>query len=206
MRIWVLLPVRSIATGKSRLAGVLDAGQRRCLNEHLVSRTLGVLAKAPGPPRTLVVSRCADVWQLARGEGFDVFCESGGSDLNEALRQGMEVAVKRGAEGVLILPCDLPLLNAHHIRMLLESARDGPAGITIVADRRGSGTNALLIVPPDAVGIRFGPGSFAAHVAAAQDQGWPVRILRSEDLAFDVDLPEDWIELRQRCGLAASIL
>ena len=38
----------------------------------------------------------------------------------------------------------------------------------IVADRHGTGTNALVLSPPDAIEPAFGPGSFARHVAAAE--------------------------------------
>ena len=38
--------------------------------------------------------------------------------------------------------------------------------VTIVADRHGAGTNALLLAPPDAIEPGFGPGSFERHRAA----------------------------------------
>ena len=44
-------------------------------------------------------------------------------------------------------------------------------GVTIVPDRHGTGTNALLLDPPDAIAPSFGPGSFERHRQAAEAAG-----------------------------------
>jgi 2-phospho-L-lactate guanylyltransferase len=64
-----------------------------------------------------------------------------------------------------------------------------------VPDRHGTGTNALVIAPPDAVEPSFGPGSFARHVSAAESAGVEHRVERVPSLMFDVDTPEDLAEL-----------
>jgi 2-phospho-L-lactate guanylyltransferase len=50
---------------------------------------------------------------------------------------------------------------------------------------------------PTAVDFRFayGPGSFRRHVAEARRLGVGVRVVRDRDLAFDVDVPDDLVEL-----------
>jgi 2-phospho-L-lactate/phosphoenolpyruvate guanylyltransferase len=82
------------------------------------------------------------------------------------------------------------------------------APVAIVPDRHGTGTNALMIAPPDAIGPSFGPGSFARHVAAAQDAGIEPAVARVWPLMFDVDTPEDLADLSavldERRGQAAS--
>jgi 2-phospho-L-lactate guanylyltransferase len=78
----------------------------------------------------------------------------------------------------------------------------------IVPDRHGSGTNGLLLRPPDAIAPSFGPGSRERHAAAAEAAGlrWEVDPLPS--LLVDVDTPEDLSEVatlvEERRGLGSQ--
>ena len=78
----------------------------------------------------------------------------------------------------------------------------------IVADRHGTGTNALVLSPPDAIEPAFGPDSFARHVAAAEAAQVPHRVEEVPGLALDVDTPGDLAELaaalEERRGQAPS--
>ena len=65
----------------------------------------------------------------------------------------------------------------------------------IVPDRHGTGTNALVLSPPDAIAPSFGPGSLARHVAAAEQAGVPHSVEDVPGLALDVDTPADLAEL-----------
>ncbi|MCA1666730.1 MAG: 2-phospho-L-lactate guanylyltransferase, partial [Thermomicrobia bacterium] len=67
----------------------------------------------------------------------------------------------------------------------------------LAPDYTGSGTNALLLAPPDALPFRFGPNSFARHVAAAEQRSVPYAIARAPGIAGDVDTPDD---VRERVG------
>ena len=78
----------------------------------------------------------------------------------------------------------------------------------VVPDRHGTGTNALLLQPPDAIEPSFGPGSRERHEEAARAAGltWEVDPLPS--LLVDVDTPEDLTEVallvEERHGLGAQ--
>ena len=58
-------------------------------------------------------------------------------------------------------------------------------------DRHGTGTNALVLSPPDAIEPSFGPDSLERHVAAAEAAGVPHRVEEVPGLALDVDTPDD---------------
>ena len=60
-------------------------------------------------------------------------------------------------------------------RRRCSTRRRRAPGVTIVPDRHGTGTNALLLAPPDAIDPSFGPGSFARHRLAAEAAGADVR-------------------------------
>ena len=66
----------------------------------------------------------------------------------------------------------------------------------IVPDRHGSGTNALLMTPPQAVAPSFGAGSFARHAARAHAVGATVKVCDLPSLGLDVDTPDDLAALR----------
>ena len=65
----------------------------------------------------------------------------------------------------------------------------------IVPSSDGTGTNALVRTPPDAIASCFGPGSFRAHLDQARQRGVPAKVLRPAGLLFDIDTPEDVDEL-----------
>jgi len=63
--------------------------------------------------------------------------------------------------------------------------------VAIVPDRHGSGTNALLLSPPDAIGPAIGPGSCARHADRARRAGHEVAVEPLDSLGLDVDTPDD---------------
>jgi 2-phospho-L-lactate guanylyltransferase len=69
--------------------------------------------------------------------------------------------------------------------------------VLIVPDRHRTGTNALLITPPDALAPSFGPGSCERHAALAAAAGVHHEIIELPSLALDIDTPEDLVALAE---------
>ena len=92
--------------------------------------------------------------------------------------------------GILILPADLPLISKSDILSLIKLAEKPPI-VVISPDRRGEGTNALVISPPGLINYDFGPGSFERHCQRAILAGARLEIVKLPSLAFDLDVPED---------------
>jgi 2-phospho-L-lactate guanylyltransferase (CobY/MobA/RfbA family) len=90
----------------------------------------------------------------------------------------------------------LPLVTPEEIRRLIQEARF-ERGVAIVPDCRHQGTNALLVRPPGILDYQFGGHSFEAHVQQARQKNLEVRVVESQILGFDLDLPEDLEWLRQ---------
>jgi 2-phospho-L-lactate guanylyltransferase len=107
----------------------------------------------------------------------------------EAATLGIIRAKALGAVCVVLLPLDCPLLDAGELDAALE--RMHPGRVAVVPDRHGSGTNALLMSPPDAIGPAFGPGSRERHADRAERAGHEVAIEPLESLSVDVDTPDD---------------
>jgi 2-phospho-L-lactate guanylyltransferase len=126
-----------------------------------------------------------------------------GSGLNAALAQARSDAVARSATALLVLPSDLPLVSAEALGAFsaIASAAGSPT-VALAADRHGRGTNALLLVPPEAIDFAFGGDSRSAHAALASAAG--ARYLEVEGpLALDLDTPEDLLVGESALGARA---
>jgi 2-phospho-L-lactate guanylyltransferase len=190
-RIWSIVPVRGEASGKSRLAVVLDRGERMRFNRSALARTLAALAQWQGGlARCIVVSPCVRSLRAARAMGAIALAEPaphGG--LKRALARALKFARRNGAHRVLVLPADLASPCAGAFERMRKAARGRHA--VIAPDRAGSGTNALWIAPDARFGLAYGNDSFARHLARMRARGWDVAVCADPRLAADVDTPED---------------
>jgi 2-phospho-L-lactate/phosphoenolpyruvate guanylyltransferase len=175
----VLVPVKSFARAKVRLAPALPAAEREALARSMAD----TVVRAAAPLPTAVVCDDDDVATWAADLGLIVVWTPG-LGLNGAVEAGVQRLSELGAGHVTVAHADLPLADD-----LAWVARF--RGITLVPDRRDDGTN-VIGVPVDA-GFRFayGPGSFARHHAIARGLALPLRIARRVQLSWDVDVPED---------------
>jgi len=195
-RIHAVVPVKNPAFGKSRLAPVLDARQRRSLCQFLARRTLDICASAFGAQRTIVVTSASGVARHAAQAGAQLVPEGvGADDLNAAIALGIERARLDGADAVLVVPADLGLLSVAELRAAAEAIPAAP-GCLIVPDRRESGTNLLGLAPLDDRLLAFGEFSCRRHADLASRVGYEVRFHRSAALALDLDTPEDYAAWR----------
>lgn len=190
MTTWAIVPVKPLRRSKSRLASVLSDDQRARLSENMLLHTIRVLAEVPKIERTLVVSRDPKALALAREHGARTVMERGSPELNQALSRATIVARGYGVSSVLILPADLPLIQAADIEQLIAHGQDPPV-VVVAPDRHGKGTNALLTSPPGLIEYDFGPESFNNHRQRAEQAGARVEICQAESLHLDVDVPED---------------
>jgi 2-phospho-L-lactate guanylyltransferase len=194
--IFGLLPVKAPGRAKQRLAGLLSAGEREALAGLMYQQVLEALCAARGIDRVAVVTSDGPTADHARRSGAMVFEEaeqlSHSRSADAAARQALEL----GAATVVLLPIDTPLVTPGEIEGLLAEAPR--PGVAIVPNSDGSGTNALVRTPPDAIESRFGPGSFEVHVRQARELGLPLTVACPAGLVFDVDTPEDIAELLRR--------
>jgi 2-phospho-L-lactate guanylyltransferase len=68
----------------------------------------------------------------------------------------------------------------------------------VIPDRHGTGTNGLLLSPPDVIAPAFGPGSCERHRQLAARAGVHCRVERTRSLSLDIDTRADLDELRAR--------
>lgn len=197
MRTVAVLPVKSFARAKRRIAGSVTDGERRVLAEAMVQDVLAALVRVDGLDGVVVVTAEARARGLALDVGASVIDDPREAGQSVAASAGVAAAVAGGADRALLVPGDCPALDPGELDDLLRAPF---SGVVIVPDRHGSGTNALLLSPPDAVAPAFGPGSFARHAATARAAGASVRIAQVASLGLDVDTPGDLAALRAALG------
>jgi 2-phospho-L-lactate guanylyltransferase len=195
-RLHVVVPVRSLTGGKARLGEALDAEERESLILGMLEHELAVLADWGGAAAVLVVSADPGVLAVADDAGVRSLRQIHG-DLNEAILQARAVSMADGATALLVLPADLPGLETGSLEHLVGAADaalaagGGQALVAIAPADARSGTNALLLAPPDAVEPCFGVGSLENHLRAAAAAGASVQIVVDGGFGFDLDTPED---------------
>jgi 2-phospho-L-lactate guanylyltransferase len=190
-----ILPVKRLDFAKQRLDTGLAPEPRRALAEAMLADVLVALRRTAGVDDTLVVTSDRNAQQLAEGHGATVLADDGDRGHNQAASCGVQRGVATGFDRVLLVPGDCPLLDPAELDALL--GRDAPPpSVLVVPDRHGTGTNALLLTPPDALSPAFGPGSRDRHIGNAQRAGVLGEVVEVASLALDVDTPEDLQALR----------
>jgi 2-phospho-L-lactate guanylyltransferase len=192
MRTLAILPVKGFAQAKQRLRSGLDPGQRRELAEAMLRDVLGALT-ATRLDGVIVVCGGRAAREIALEHGARVI-EDRERGHNAAALVGVEEALRLGAERVLLVAGDCPALDAGELDDLLERELSPPV-VAIVPDRHGTGTNALLLAPPDVLEPSFGPGSCRRHAHRARAAGLRYEVIEVPSLAIDIDTPEDLAEL-----------
>jgi 2-phospho-L-lactate guanylyltransferase len=186
--LWLLVPVKPFAESKSRLAPPLSAEMRASLSRTLLRRLLLAASDAGLFAGMIVVSRDSAVRDCAAAWGAQPLAEQV-ADLNAALEEARRAAILQGAEAVMVLPADLPLVTADALRALVALAPATPG--MVIAPSGTGGTNALLLRPPNALPFAYGVESCARHCEMAAARGLGVVVHHAAALAFDVDLPDD---------------
>lgn len=186
----MLIPVKTLALGKSRLSGALSPEHRVRLTEDILRRLFHLLRGERRVDAIAVVSRDPQLRAWLRGRRVRLLPESG-NGLNAALSEAR--AQLPGAAALLVLPSDLAALSVHDVDAILNAgASPGGRCVVIAPDRHGTGTNALLVRPPGLIDFQFGPDSAALHASAARAAGVEPVVYRSESIALDLDSPEDY--------------
>lgn len=221
MNVHIVVPVKDLRRAKSRLTELLAPEERRTLVLEMLRRVLTVLlGDQPAPlqrvltgdgaqttevaasadiARLWVISPDAAVWSVAVAFGACPLPDQA-NDLNMALEQARAAVCAAGAEAMLIIPADVPLITPVDRQHLLTALRSGTA-LVIAPDYTGRGTNALGFRFPYSLAFQFGPDSFAQHMHAARRAGLVPRIYVSPTLALDIDTAADV----HRAGLGSTM-
>ena len=188
-----LVPVKTLATAKSRLAPYVSQHQRESLVLDMLHHVLHVLLESSLLERVSVVSPDPRVLAQAKAWGAQALMEELKGH-NSALQAAALREQASGATAILTISADLPLLCTSDILALVEQSKQHQ--VVLGSSLDSSGTNALLVRPPLALPYLFGPDSLHHFLDASRQKHLSSVVLRRIGLAFDLDTIGDLRELQ----------
>jgi 2-phospho-L-lactate guanylyltransferase len=195
MRTAAILPVKRFPIAKQRLGESVAESLRADLARAMVGDVLSALRDCPAIDATIVVTCEPAVARAAAYIGATVVEDVAEDGQSAAASLGLAHALENDFERALCVPGDCPTLDPAELTALLEPET---TGVVIVPDRHGSGTNGLLLTPPDAISPSFGPDSRKRHERLADEVGASWRIEQPASLLLDIDTGEDLAVLGER--------
>jgi 2-phospho-L-lactate guanylyltransferase len=193
----ILLPVKDLNHAKKRMLDVLSPEERFGLAHAMVEDVVRALRGVRLAEKIFVVTNYPPVMDAAEENGWEILREERQVSESDSVDYASRICERRGVRALLRLPLDLPLVQSADAEELLAIDCSAP-GLVIVPSRDGTGTNAMLRTPPTLFPSHFGPGSFAKHLAEAQNAGAKIFIRRNPRLEMDVDDAADLRALLER--------
>ena len=188
MTTFAVVPVKHLNASKTRLAPILTLENRKRLTLAMLEDVLNAV-RGSIVRETVVVGSDSRVCEFA-ADGGATFREEGRPGLNRAVTSSIEWCIKSGANAVLVLPADIPLLTSVDINRIIEIAGENVSTVVMSPSHNG-GTNALYLRPPNIIEVSYGQGSFKRHIIRSRTIGARPKVYYSPSVAFDVDSQKD---------------
>lgn len=197
-----IITAKRFNSAKQRMSGGVPEKRRLALVEAMLGDVLEAVSGARQVTSTIVVTGEPVAADLAARYGAEVLNDPEDAGHSGAALLGVDRAKQLGAETVILLPGDCPLLEPREIDSLLTGLPN--PFVAVVPDRHGTGTNAIAMRPPDAIDPAFGEGSCERHLGLARAAEIPHATEQVEGLALDLDTPADIVALTTRIEMARA--
>lgn len=201
MKASVLIPVKSLANGKSRLSKKLSGSQREALMILLFRHVVTTIKKSKEDLAIFVVSNDPKISALAKTFRINHIYEK---------RPGHNRALTEAAKQInpaiplLTISADLPFINEKDISELLSLIDKTDA--VLVASKEKTGTNALLLKKPLLIPYLFGKNSFPKFITELDKKHIAYKTYNTDSLAFDIDTVEDLEKFKSQLKNEDSVL
>ena len=200
---FVVIPVKELSRAKERLSTLLEPQERMRLAAAMLGDVLRAVSESTAADRSFVVTLDAEAMRIARSYGIEVLKEDSQTSESASIDWASRRCAALGADAVLRIPGDVPLVTARDIDDLLRSPLK-PPGVVLVPSLDGLGTNAVLKSPPTALPSRFGHDSLRRHLEDARTLNLSCEVRAVANLALDIDDTADLKELLRRYGAGQS--
>lgn len=190
--IYAVIPVKDPCKSKTRLSDILNVEARKKLTLLMLEDVISTLKCSKLLTGVIVVSPSLDVLELGKSLNCEIVKEGSKSiGLNRAVKLGVEYGTSLGAEAVLILPADIPMINLEDIEKIVLTGLILEKPYVVISPSKDGGTNALMLSLPTQMSFKFGPNSYTLHLREAEKTKSNVRILHLESVMMDIDSGKD---------------
>jgi len=194
----LLIPFKSLATAKQRLADALDPQQRSQFAEGMLRDVMNAAAEVTSRINVAVVTGDAHAQAMAHELGFTVIDDDRTKSETAAIEMATVWCEQLGYDTTIVVPGDIPLITGDELHRVLDAAPDEGAVFVPAYDRRGS--NCILRRPASIIPLRFGNDSFFPHCEAMKRTGKELVILEMPGIGLDIDNPQELELLLERPG------
>ena len=198
----ILIPMRSINQGKTRLSNFLSPDKREKLIRLLFTQLLTKLKKLNFDfplmfSDVLVITPCAEVEKISKDFGVLVLKEKNLAGLNSALKSGVCWSSDNLYDSSLIIPGDIIDPKIEDIKKILEIGKRSRNSM-IICPSTDFGTNALFLSLPTKLNFKFGLNSFFEHQKEAEKISIKPIIAPLDSLKDDLDTGKDLEKFKTR--------
>jgi 2-phospho-L-lactate/phosphoenolpyruvate guanylyltransferase len=193
----ILIPVKNLANAKQRLGDVLDQPMRTELAHAMLSDVLQAVSEY-GREDVSLVTNDPFATELARSHGVSVIPDTANTSETDAIEVATRFCVDRGVGRTLVIPGDIPLIEAQDLAAIFEHAPVSGSVLAPSGDKRG--TNAVLRAPAALFPLRFGSDSFQPHLQSAIATNTSCVVLSLPRIGLDIDNAEDLRSLAKHSG------
>ena len=191
----ILIPMRSLNEGKSRLSNLLSPNKREKLIKLLFIQLLKKLKtlKDQSPlifSDILVVTPCEEVEKISKDFHVHILREQNLDGLNSAVNKGICWSSENLYDSSLILPGDIIDPETEDIKKILEIGKKSRDSM-VICPSTDFGTNALFLSLPTRFNVKFGPNSFFKHQKEAENISIRSIIAPVDSLKDDLDTGKD---------------
>lgn len=171
---------------------------------HMIDDVLSVVSRTDGVTGIVVISDDDEVKHQALNYNARILPEpkqlkipnktspmisQGVEQLNRVFLVAMTQLADEGETSVLLLPADVPLITVDNLQQMFAQHTD--PGVTIVPASADSGTNAMMVSPPQFIAPGYGHRSSRRHGDFCRAAGMNPTVLCIPELGLDVDTVED---------------
>ncbi len=196
-----VVPIKAIATAKSRLADVLTADERKALVAAMAKDVIGALKNCSAIDHVIIITDDNEVVRLARKLGCIIWPQGPEEGLSAAMNHAASRLRSLQVSTMISVHGDLPLANAKAFDGLLKKVNDQSQVMLLPSDL-DDGTNVVVTSPPDILTFNYGQNSYYRHLDYCLRRNIHVATLWDDDLDLDIDTAADIRLLldKKRCG------
>ena len=188
--IWAIVPGKKLVFANCRLAVLLSEEERCQLASTMLSDVLAELRKSSQLTDVLVASEDPKINEIAKSFSARCLPNLFDTGLSPTLATASHLLAEEGAQGIIVVHADLPLLISADIDTVIRSISHKPT-VALAPAKFDLGTNVLAMSPPGLIDYAFGEKSSLRHAAAARARCIEPIFIETPGLSFDLDTVKD---------------